>query len=248
MPGEQKPQAPAPVAPGGVPSKGDAPRLTGLKKRQQIELAGRYMFVWVAVAAIAVSFCIATGQYMFSKWDYNNKVLNAKYKASDTLTKNVSNANELKKEVDALLANPELASVKTDPNDTATKSILDALPTTLDPAALATSLQQAILNRSGITIENITVPSEVGGAAAAASPTTSSSSAATPQEAKFTFVVSGSYSQIRTMVHDLERTIRPIKITGVTMNGTDANLRATFDAVTYFQPAKSANAKQEVVK
>jgi hypothetical protein len=240
MPGaDTKPTA---ATPQGVPSKGDAPRLTGLKKRQQIELAGRYMFIWVAVAAIAVSFCIATGQYMFAKWDYNNKILNAKYKASDTLTRNINNANELKKEVDALLANADLASVKTDPNDTATKSILDALPTTLDPAALATSLQESILNRSGVTIENITVPSEVS------SGDSTPTGDATPQEAKFTFVVSGSYSQIRTMVHDLERVIRPIKVTGVTMNGTDSSLRATFDAVTYYQPAKSANAKEETIK
>jgi hypothetical protein len=245
MPGaeQQKPPA-APAAPApSAPSKGDAPRLTGLKKRQQIELAGRYMFIWVAVAAVAVSFCVATGQYMFAKWDYNNKVLNAKYKASDTLTKNINAANELKKEVDALLANTDLASVKTDPNDTATKSILDALPTTLDPAALATSLQESILNRSGVTIENITVPSEVGGEAGG-----TANNQATPQEAKFTFVVSGSYAQIRTMVHDLERVIRPIKITGVTLNGTDASLRATFEAITYYQPAKNAEAKQETIK
>lgn len=245
MPGaEQKPPVTAAPAPGNAPAKAEAPRLTGLKKRQQIELAGRYMFIWVAVAAVAVSFCIATGQYMFAKWDYNNKVLGAKYKASDILNKNINSANELKKEVDALLANPELASVKTDPNDTATKSILDALPTTLDPAALATSLQQAILNRSGVTIENITVPSEIGTVDSVDVDT----SQATPQEANFSFVVSGSYSQIRTMVHDLERTIRPIKVTSITLNGTDASLRATFEAVTYFQPAKSADVKEEVVK
>jgi hypothetical protein len=248
MPGETKPQQPtaaAPVAPvSNAPIRGDTLKLTGLKKRQQIEMAGRYMFIWVAVAAVAVSFCLATGQYMFTKWAYNNKVLTAKYKASDTLTKNINNANELKKEVDALIANPDLASVKTDPNDTATKSILDALPTTLDPAALATSLQQVILNRSGVTIENISVPSEVDSSGTGAT----SSVNATPQEAKVTFVVSGSYSQIRTMVHDLERTIRPIKVVGVTLNGTDANLRATFDAVTYFQPAKNTDAKRETIK
>lgn len=249
MPGETKPQQPAaaqaPAAPANnAPSKGDVQKLTGLKKRQQIEMAGRYMFIWVAVAAVAVSFCLATGQYMFSKWAYNNKVLGAKYKASDTLTRNISNANDLKKEVDTLVANSDLASVKTDPNDTATKSILDALPTTLDPAALATSLQQAILNRSGVTIENISVPSEVDSTGGGATKKDN----ATPQEAKFTFVVSGSYTQIRTMVHDLERTIRPIKVVGITLNGTDANLRATFDAVTYFQPAKSTDAKRETIK
>lgn len=223
-----------------APAKSDGgPRLTGLKKRQQIELAGRYMFIWVVAAAVAVSFCLATGQYLFSKWDYNNKIVGAKYKAADTLGKNISAANELKKQVDALVANNDLASVKTDPNDSTTKSVLDALPITNDAAALATSLQQAILNKSGVTIESITLPAETDNQQV---------TTPTPQEVPFTFVVSGSYDKIKTMVHDLERTIRPIKVVGITMNGNDANMRATFDAVTYYQPAKNINPTQEEVK
>lgn len=234
------PEAAKPQAQNQAPSKAEnAPRLTGLKKRQQIELAGRNMFIWVVVAAIAVSFCLATGQYLFSKWEYNNKVIGAKYKATDTLGKNISAAQELKKQVDALVANNDLASVKTDPNDSTTKSVLDALPITNDSAALATSLQQAILNRSGVSIESITVPAESGDATNVPS---------TPQEVKFSFVVTGSYDKIKTLTHDLERTIRPIKVTGITMNGNDASLRATFDAVTYYQPAKSVKATMEVIK
>jgi len=214
-------------------------RLTGLKKRQQIELAGRYMFIWVVVAAVAVSFCVATGQYLFSKWLYNNKVLSAKYQASDTLGKNITAATELKKQVDALVANNDLASVKTDPNDTTTKSVLDALPVTGDSAALATSLQQAILSKSGVTIQSITVPAETS---------ESSTQAATPQEMQFSFVVVGTYDKIKTMVHDIERTIRPIKITNISLTGSDANLQATIDATTYYQPAKTVNATQETIK
>lgn len=224
-----------------APAKGEAtPRLTGLKKRQQIELAGRYMFIWVVAAAVAVSFCLATGQYLFSKWEYNNKVLGAKYKAADTLGKNITAATELKKQVDALVANSDLASVKTNPDDSTTKSVLDALPISNDTAALATSLQQAILNRSGVTVESITVPPEV---ADETSPTK-----AEPQEVKFSFVVSGSYDKIKTLTNDLERTIRPIKVVAVVMNGNDASLRATFDAVTYYQPARTANATEETIK
>ncbi|HSW81224.1 MAG TPA: type 4a pilus biogenesis protein PilO [Candidatus Saccharimonas sp.] len=230
-----KPQAPAQKTDGGLRIS----RLTGLKKRQQIELAGRYMFIWVVVAAIAVSFCVATGQYLFNKWVYNNKVLSAKYTASDTLGKNITAATELKKQVDSLVANNDLASVKTDPNDTATKSVLDALPITDDSAALATSLQQAILSKSGVSIQSITVPAE----SAAAQGTTS-----TPQEMKFSFVVTGTYDKIKTMVHDLERTIRPIKITDISMTGSDANLQANVDAITYYQPAKTVNAREETVK
>lgn len=241
-----------PEAKNPVPASAKAdntPRLTGLKKRQQIELAGRYMFIWVVAAAVAVSFCIATGQYLFTKWEYNNKIIGAKYKAADTLGKNITAATELKKQVDALVANSDLASVKTNPDDSTTKSVLDALPISNDTAALATSLQQAILNRSGVTIESITVPPEVEigsedtGEEVAAAPT-----GAQPQEVKFSFVVSGSFDKIKTLTSDLERTIRPIKVTAVIMNGNDANLRASFEAITYYQPAKSVNATEETVK
>ncbi len=221
--------------------KVDTQRLTGLKKRQQIELAGRNMFIWVVVAAVAVSFCVATGQYLFSKWQYNNKVLSAKFKASDTLTQNITNAKQLKQEVDSLVANANLALVKTDPNDSNLKSILDALPTAQDSAALATSLQQVILGRSGVTIESITVPPEDDQAAEGATE-------AKPQEIRFSFVVSGTYAKVEAMIKDLERTIRPIKITGITLNGTDANLRAGIEATTYYQPSKTVNAIQEVVQ
>jgi hypothetical protein len=236
MPDNKVPQSAMP--PG---AKAEIPRLTGLKKRQQIEVAGRNMFAWVVVAAVAVSFCLAAGQYLFSKWQYNNKVLTAKYQASDTLAQNIINAKDLKKEVDSLIANSDLGAVKTDPSDSNLKSILDALPTTSDPAALATSLQLAILSHSGVTIESITVPPEPEQAADVIIPSN-------PQEIRFSFIASGSYAKVQAMVADLERTIRPISVQSINVTGNDANLRATIDAVTYYQPPKSVNAIQELVK
>src|SRR5688572_28780812 len=161
-------------------------RLTGLKKRQQIEVAGRMMFIWVAIAAVALSFCLATGQYLFAKWDYNNKILSKKYAADQTLTNNITNAQQLKEEVDNLVANQELASVKTNANDPNTKSVLDALPTSFDSAAIGTSLQQVILSRSGVSIETITVPPDAEGASEG-EPVTG------PQEIKFSIAVNGTY-------------------------------------------------------
>lgn len=217
-------------------------RLTGLKKRQQIEVAGRTMFVWVAIAAVALSVCIATGQYLFTKWDYNNKVISKKTTAAQTLANNVVNAQKLKEQVDNLTANQALASVKTNASDPNTKSVLDALPTVFDSAALATSLQQVILSRSGVSVESISVPPDVaaveGDAAAVAG----------PQEMKFSIVVVGTYDKIKALVNDLNRTIRPMKIKTLTLNGSDANLRATLDVVTYYQPAKSVSLTEEVVK
>lgn len=214
-------------------------RLTGLKKRQQIEVAGRTMFIWIAAAAVSVSLCVATGQFLFGKWQHNNKVIAAKSKASATLSSNLNNIPELTQEVDSLVANQDLASVKTNPSDPNTKSVLDALPTTFDPAALGTSLQQVILSRSGVAIENIVVPQDVEGTTQATS---------TPQEMPFSFVISGEYGQVQNAILDIERTIRPIKILSMNLTGTDADLRASVEAVTYYQPPKSVTVGEEVIQ
>lgn len=218
-------------------------RLTGLKKRQQIEVAGRTMFVWVAIAAVALSFCVATGQYLFTKWDYNNKILGKKSTTSQTLANNITNAEKLREEVTNLSANQDLASVKTNPDDPNIKSVLDALPTDFDPAALATSLQQVILSRSGVSIESISVPPDVDTSTEASSPTP-----VAPQQIKFSFAVTGSFDKIKSLVVDLGRTIRPMQITGLTLNGSDNSLRATFDVITYYQPAQTVKLGTEEVK
>lgn len=221
----------------------------GLKKRQQIENASHSMFIWVAIAAVAVSICVVTAQFLFQKWSYNNRVLNAKYKAADTLKKNIVNAKALQEAVNNLVSNQDLASVKTNAEDSNTQSVLDALPSKFDPTALGTSLQQAILSRSGVTIEGITVPSdEDQGATTTAEGETEATSDATPKEMKFEITVSGSYDKIRNMMLDLERTIRPMKVTSITLNGDDAAMTAAITGVTYYQPSKSAQIKQEVVK
>lgn len=225
-----------------------SPTAGGLKKRQQIENAGRSMFIWVAAASVAVSICVVTVQFLYQQWSYNNRVLGAKYKAADTLKKNIDNSKRLQDAVNALVSNDALASVKTNPEDSNTKSVLDALPNRADPTALATSLQQAILNRSGVTIEDITVPSEDPLTNDSGNASVASTQEATPGEMQFTVVVGGSYDKIRSMMLDLERTIRPIKITAVDLNGDDAAMTATISGVTYYQPSKSASIKQEVVK
>jgi hypothetical protein len=225
------------------PAEQKVARLTGIKKRQQIEVAGRTMFVWVAIAAIALSFCVATGQYLFTKWDYNNKILSKKYTAAQTLSNNVGNAQKLKEEIDNLTANQDLASVKTNPDDPNTKSVLDALPTAIDQAALATSLQQVILSRSGVSVETISVPPDVEQTA-----TGSGAPITGPQEIKFSFVVTGTYDKVKALLVDLGRTIRPMKLIELTLNGSDSNLRASFELVTYYQPAKSVTLQQETIK
>lgn len=220
------------------------PKLTGVKKRQQIESASRTMFIWVAVASIAISVCLVTAQFLFQRLTFNQRVINAKIKASDTLTDNIDNAKILKEEVDSLVGNQDLASVKTNPEDPNVKSVLDALPSKPDSTALATSLQQAILSRSSVVVESITVPTDE----AQADGTEVSSAEAQPIEQPFSITVSGSYDKIRNMILDLERTIRPMKVVAINMTGSDADMRVTVEGITYYQPAKTTNIKEEAVR
>ncbi|HWZ65533.1 MAG TPA: type 4a pilus biogenesis protein PilO [Patescibacteria group bacterium] len=212
---------------------------TGLKKRQQIEHANRRVFLWVAIASVALSFLLVLTQFFYQKWAYNNRVIDAKTKTSNTLTQNLSNATALRQNINALVGNQDLASVKTNPADSNLKIVLDALPSRLDTTALATSLQ-AITSLSGVAIENIDVP---GSPSQDASQTSSS-----PIEQKFSIVVTGTYDKIRGMVVDLERSIRPIKITNLQLTGSDTSLRAAIDGVTYYQASKTVTISQKVIK
>lgn len=222
-----------------IPSVLRLDKLTGARKRQQIDTANRTMFTTIVVASIAISFAIASAQYLFTVWQHNNRIISAKYQAIGNLNNNIQKAGELKQQVDSLVANQDLASVKIDQKDPNTKSILDALPADLETAALATSLQQAIINRSSVIIENITIPSESG---------LNLVTDPTPQAITLSFAVSGSFKQIEELILDLERTIRPIKVNRVTIENSGSGLRATFDVTTFYQPVRSNLIKEETLK
>lgn len=220
-------------------------KLTGLKKRQQIEAASRTMFLWVAIASVAMSICIVASQYFIEKLFYTAKVVSVKQQAAETLKRNVENAKNLQQSVDALAGNTDLGAIKTNPDDPNTKTVLDALPSVPDTTPLATSLQQAILSRSGVIINNITVQAS---APLTPSTATTGATAAQPVEQPFTVDITGTYDKIRATVLDIERTIRPMKLTTITLSGEDAAMKAVLQGVTYYQPPKTTSIKQEPVQ
>lgn len=217
-------------------------RLTGLKKRQQIELAGKSMFIWVAIAAVAVSLAIVALQFFYQQWAFNNQVLTAKSKAAQTLRNNVSAADKLKQNVNQLVGNPDLASIRAQGSDSNLQVVLDALPSKADVTALATSVQQVIAPHSGVSLESITVPTE------ASDSNTTNDTTTGPIEQKFTVVVTGNYDKIHSFIQDLEKTIRPMKVINMTLSGTDTSLRASIDVNTYYQPSKTINITKKVIR
>jgi hypothetical protein len=229
----------------------DSDKLTGLKKRQQIAHANRSMFIWVAGASVIVAFALVVGQFLFQQMLFNEKVLNEKRTTDNTLSENIKAADGLKREVNTLLANDNLAESRAKPTDSNLQVVLDALPTKLDGLNLGTSLQSVLLAGTARSIEALSVDSTSAGseedeaAVEDASVTTGSSDA--PQEITFRFTVGGDFNNIRNALRALDRSIRPIQVTAINIEGTDNNLNATVEAKTYYQASKTIELKEKTV-
>lgn len=204
------------------------------------------MFLWVIVASIAIAICLVLGQFMVRQLLFNNKIIGAKNEAHATLQSNAESFKTLKQEVNKLISNQNLSSLRVSETDTALQVIIDALPTSDDRVGLATSLQQIVLARSGVGIESINVidgGQTIGGIAGEV-PVASVGVTEIP----FTVVIIGNYDQIQKALGDLEKSIRPISIDRIEIDGSGTQLRAAIAAKTFFLPAKTVEVKQETIK
>lgn len=213
-------------------------QLTGLKKRQQIASANKMIFVWVIIASVVVSLCGVTMQFLVRQAIFNQKIINEKLKTQSTLSKNIENVAKLKQNIDALQADTNLAQVKANPEDTNLKVVLDALPTTDDRTALGASLQQVILPKSGVNTSDLTTVSANDSQAADPSLTSPASTPEVPTS-NFTFAATGDYVRIKSMLSDLERTIRPINVQKLSLQSVDGQVKATVDGVSYYLPSQT---------
>lgn len=218
-------------------------QLTGLKKRQQIANANKLIFLWVIIAAVAISICGVAIQFLFRQAAFNQKVISEKAKTQTILTQNLSNANELKKKIDALQADTNLAKVKANGEDSTLKVVLDALPTTDDKSALASSLQQMVLPKSGVSLTELSTITAFAEVTEDAAATTQGA-----QTNNYNFGATGNYDQIKNMLKDLERTIRPMNITSLSIQGTDTSLRVTVEGVTYYLPERTVELGKKTIK
>lgn len=227
-------------------------KLTGFKKRQQIEQANKLIFVWVAVAAVIISICFVLLQFLVREGLFNLKIINAKSETNRTLEQNIKNAAILKEKVDALIANENLATVRTATSDNNLKVVLDALPTTGDSTTFANSLQNAILNLSGAKVVGLSAGDSSSASLAPVAGVSAVPGAtpalATVQELPFTANLSGNYSQIKTALLNIEQVIRPMNVTTLILKGTDAELTVSINGVTYYLPEKSVKLGSEMIK
>lgn len=214
----------------------DGAQLTGVKKRQQIAGTRKEVLMWVAIASAVVVICLVVGMNIFQRIQYQMKVNTEISKTAKTMETNVKAIDGLIKNVNDLRANRLLTApgLKAD-DSTVFQVVIDALPTENDSVSLSSSLQNKILNRSGVTIEQISVDGESSSSSNDDDEvTTSNVEFPVAQPINFRISIVGTYESIKQTLTDIERTIRPIIINSLEISGTDDRLTATIQATTYY--------------
>jgi len=217
-------------------------------KRALIDKANTRIVVYVSVAAFILVFSLVATKTLIGQATYQNRVIGAKRVAVNQLKSDIAASDSLKTSYNAFVGTAQNAiggnptgSGPQDGNNA--KIILNALPDAYDFPGLTTSLENMLTSQGGVTIDGIS-----GTDQEATFGSNLSSSTPQPQPIPFSISVAGSYSSLQGVISTFERSIRPIQIQTLEVSGTDPNLTMTITAQTYYQPAKSLNITQKVVR
>lgn len=210
-------------------------------KHMQIDKSQSKMLIVIAAATVIVVFGLFATKAMIVKGMYQRRALHARRDVAARLKTNYNSANTLFNQYKVFAeGNPNIlgGSIGGQSNldgDNA-RIVLDALPSTYDAPALASSLEKVLTGRN-ITISTLSVIDD---------PTTNlDAPQADPQYKPITFSFAGStsFANAAQLLQDFERSIRPFDISTLEISGSDTNLRLNASMKTYFQPAKSLDLK-----
>lgn len=222
-------------------------------KRLMIDDATRSMVISVAVASFITIFALFSGHTLTKVMAYQNRVISKQNVALNQLTADVSATQQLSTEYTKfnnasqgnLLGGPTTGSGQNAGNNA--KLVLDALPSSYDFPALATSLDGLLSNR-GVTVGSIT-GTDTGsttGASAAVAPATGNIGSAAP--IPISFSITGTYQNIQNVVGIFEKSIRPFQFLTLSLSGSQNALTLNVSAQTFYQPSASFNVTKEVVE
>lgn len=214
-------------------------------KHLQITKANSVVVITVAVAALITTFSLVAARAVLVKRSYQSRVIAEKTKAADQLKENLEAVDSLVNSYKAFIDQQEnviggASAGKGEKDGDNAKIILDALPSSYDFPALATSLEKILAagNYSGSEISG--VDDEIAQSQA--------TSTGKPIEMPFQISAGGSYESVLELIKQLDLSIRPIHITGLTLSKTDATVDLSITAKTFYQPEKKLNITTKVVE
>lgn len=195
------------------------PKLIPIRKRTQIANANRAMFIWIAVVSALFGFAVVVSMFLIQMISFNEKVIKEKNNTIAVLKINNENIVALKDQIRVLEASEILENLKVDSSDNALQVILDALPSDANSPALGSSLQNKLLDVNGVSIDSLNVVPVIGVESLSADGSleveTNSIDGVVQSEIPFSFSVIGSEEDLRTLLQNLEKSIRTIDITSM---------------------------------
>jgi uncharacterized protein involved in tolerance to divalent cations len=217
-------------------------------KRLAISKANARMVAVIVGASFVTVFCLMASKAVFSQYQYQGKVVKQKEIANNQLKANEKAFDKLSASYKAF----DSSSVNiisgtrdgTGDNDGRnSKIILDALPSSYDFPALASSIEK-ILTDNGLKVSSITgTDDQLNQQGNLSSPNPQAT------DIPFSFTVSGaSYASIQQLLDKLQRSIRPIQVDTINIGGGSNDMSVTVNAHTYYQTGKSLNVTKKVVK
>lgn len=225
-----------------------------IRKRQQIANANRMMFTWVAVVSVIVGIALVVSIFLLQKAWFNEKILAEKSKTASTLVHNNEVIGELKDKIRVLNTNEDLKSAMAPGESEPIQVVLDALPSEANSSALGSSLQEKFLNDPALAIESLNVDPVAGVESQSDSNVQDASADATAvgdNQITFRFSVStdvNNASALKNLLQRLERSIRAIDLTALTVETQGTKLVLTVDGHAFYEPAKTVELKDKTVK
>lgn len=223
-------------------------RLEISTKRLAISKTNAQLVVIISASAFVTIFCLVAAKAVWSQTRYQARVTSQSQKAHAQLQKNLTNFSSLSTSYNAFQStgtniiggNPS----GTGPNDGSNaKIILDALPSTYDFPALASSLEK-VLSADGFPGASISGTDDQ-----LAQQTNISSPNPQPVAMPFTISINNAaYNSIQQLVANLNASIRPIQIDTMSLSGSSSSMTLSLTAHSYYQPGKTVNITKQVVK
>jgi hypothetical protein len=204
-------------------------------KRAMISKDSQVVLIWAIAASIIFSACAVLSWSFIEDITYNGKVIGELNSTNKALKDNKSASDTIKTELGKLNDDENLIQLRASTDDSALQVVLDALPTVDNRASLAASLQDEILTPSrsdNVSLQNINMNDA---SSSENRTTTGGKTVSGPQPIDFSFVLLGDEAAIQKALKNIERTIRPIVVTNMTINSGN-ELRVTIGARTYYNP------------
>ena len=216
------------------------------QKHALVDRANAIMMTTIAITSVIVVFSFFAGKALIGQYSYQNKVIGQKKDTLKQVKQNSKNADQLVASYKAFATEP-INILGGDPNGSGPKDgdnpriVLDALPSQYDFPGLISSLEKLLVG-GGYRIDSI------GGTEQPDLETEATGTNPTVVEIPFPIAIAANYGDVQRLVSMLESSIRPIYINTMTLSGTDADMRLTLDAKTFYQPEKKFDVTSEVVK